>query len=83
MKKFVVITEVMGKQQTRLVPAKDEATARRNCSTDKSKVISCVPYTGQRIRVSDQGEAAKEERLYKGCLAANRRRKGGYTIWQQ
>lgn len=83
MKKFVVEVETAGRQQTRLVPAKDEATARRNCTTDKSKVVSCVPYTGQKVEVSGQFDDSEGERLTRGFLAANRRKKGGYTIWQQ
>lgn len=82
MKRFVVEVEVLGIRQTRLVPAKDEHTACRNCTTAESKVISCVPYIGQKINLSSQGEKA-QERLFKGCLAANRRKKGGYTVWQQ
>lgn len=81
MKKFVVEVEVLGRRQTRLVPAKDKNTACRNCTTAESKVISCVPYTGQKLNLSNQEELT-QERLFKGCLAANRRRKGAGT-WQQ
>lgn len=81
MKKFVVEVMTNGKVQTRLVPAKNEATARRNCNTKESSVLSCVPYTGQKINVSSQEEVT-QERLTRGCLAANRRKKGGYTVWQ-
>lgn len=81
MKRFVVEVEALGRRQTRLVPAKDEHTARRNCTTAESKVISCVPYTGQKLNLSSQEEIA-QERLSRGCLAANRRRKGA-RIWQQ
>lgn len=77
MKRFVVEVEVLGRRQIRLVPAKDENTARRNCTTEESKVISCVPY----INSSSQEEIA-QERLFRGCLAANRRRKGAGT-WQR
>lgn len=52
MKRFVVEVEVLGRRQTRLVPAKDEYTARRNCTTEESTVISCVPYTGQKVNLS-------------------------------
>lgn len=79
MKRFVVEVEVLGRRQTRLVPAKDEHTARRNCTTAESKVISCVPYTGQKLNLSSQEEIALE-RLFRGCLAANRRRKGGWNM---
>ncbi len=82
MKRFVVEVEVLGRRQTRLVPAKDEYTARRNCTTEESTVISCVPYTGQKVNLSSQEEVT-QERLFRGCLAANRRKKGGYTVWQQ
>ncbi len=81
MKKFVVDVMTRGKVQTRLVPARNEAEARRNCHNEESSVISCVPYTGQKIEVSAQ-DLTREERLFKGCLAANRRRKGAKT-WQQ
>lgn len=81
MKRFVVEVEVLGRRQTRLVPAKDEHTACRNCTTAESKVISCVPYNGQKLNLSSQEEIA-QERLSRGCLAANRRRKGA-RIWQQ
>lgn len=83
MKKFVVEVETAGRRQTRLVPAKDEATARWNCTTDKSKVVSCVPYTGQKIEVSRQNDDKEGGQLTRGFLAADRRKKGGYTIWQQ
>ena len=79
MKRYVVEVETAGRRQTRLVPAKDEATARRNCTTDKSKVISCVPYAGQKVEVSGQFDDSEGERLTRGFLAANRRKKGGYT----
>lgn len=82
MKKFVVEVMTHGKVQTRLVPAKSEAEARRNCYNEESSIISCIPYTGQKIKVSAQEELDREEKLYKGCLAANRRRKGVKT-WQQ
>lgn len=82
MKKFVVEVMTRGKIQTRLVPAKNEAEARRNCNSKESSVISCMPYTGQKIKVSAQEDLASEEKLYKGCLAANRRRKGVKT-WQK
>lgn len=82
MKKFVVEVMTHGKTQTRLVPAKSEAEARRNCYSREASVISCVPYTGQKITVSAQEDTAREERLSKGCLAANRKRKGDKT-WQQ
>ena len=82
MKRFVVEVDVLRRRQTRLVPAKDEHTARRNCTTAESTVISCMPYTGQKINVSSQEEVT-QERLTRGCLAANRRKKGGYTVWQQ
>lgn len=82
MKKFVVEVMTRGKVQTRLVPAKNEAEARRNCYNEESSVISCVPYTGQKIEVSTQEELTREERLFKGCLAANRRKKGA-KVWQQ
>lgn len=81
MKRFVVEVEVSGRRQIRLVPAKDENTARRNCTTEESKVISCVPYNGQKLNSSSQEEIA-QERLFRGCLAANRRRKGAGT-WQR
>lgn len=82
MKKFVVEVMTHGRTQTRLVPAKSEAEARRNCYSRESSVISCVPYTGQKITVSAQEDIAREDKLYKGCLAANRRRKG-VKAWQQ
>ena len=73
MKKFVVEVETLGRRQTRLVPARNENEARRNCTTAESKVISCVPYTGQKVGLSSQEETI--ERLFRGCLAANRRKK--------
>ena len=82
MKKFVVEVETAGRRQTRLVPAKDEAAARRNCTTDKSKVVSCVPHAGQKVEVSRQFDGGEGERLMSGSLAANRRKKGGCTEWQ-
>ena len=83
MRKFVVEVETAGRRQTRLVPAKDEATARRNCTTDKSKVVSCVQYSGQIVELNGKLVVIDGERLTRGFLAANRRKKGGYTIWQQ
>lgn len=62
MKRFVVEVEVLGRRQTRLVPAKDKNTACRNCTTAESKVISCVPYTGQKLNLSNQEELAQ------GCI---------------
>jgi len=82
LKKFVVEVMSFGRKQTRLVPAKNEAEARRNCTTKDSTVISCVAYTGQKVNSSTQEDLTREERLYKGCLAANRRRKGANT-WQK
>lgn len=81
MKRFVVEVEVMGRRQRRLVPAKDEHTARRNCTTEESTVISCVPYTGQKVEVSAQEDITRTERLFRGCLAANRRK--GAKAWQR
>ena len=81
MKKFVVEVETLGGRQTRLVPARNENEASRNCTTAESKVISCVPYTGQKVGLSSQEEIT-QERLFRGCLAANRRRKGAGT-WQR
>lgn len=81
MKRFVVEVEEMGRRQTRLVPARNEYTARVNCTTKDSTVISCVPYTGQKIEVR-QFDTEQEERLYRGCLAANRR-KGGHKTWRR
>lgn len=75
MKRFVVVTETLGGKQTRLVPAKNEVEARRNCTTDNSKVISCVPYTGQKVKVSGQYDGSKEERFLQSCMLANRRGK--------
>ena len=75
MKKFVVEVETLGGRQTQLVPARNENEASRNCTTAESKVISCVPYTGQKVGLSSQEEIT--ERLFRGCLAANRRKKGG------
>ena len=74
MKKFVVEVETLGGRQTRLVPARNENEASRNCTTAESKVISCVPYTGQKVGLSQEEIT---ERLFRGCLAANRRKKGG------
>ena len=82
MRKFVVKVEAQGGVQTRIVPAKDEVSDCRNCTTPKSKVISCVPFTGQRVEVSHQYDDSEGEKLFRGSLAANRRKKGGYTIWQ-
>lgn len=78
MKKFVVEVETLGRRQTRLVPARNENEARRNCTTAESKVISCVPYTGQKVGLSSQEETI--ERLFRGCLAANRRKKGAVNM---
>ena len=75
MKKYVVEVETLGGRQTRLVPARNENEASRNCTTAESKVISCVPYTGQKVGLSSQEEIT--ESLFRGCLAANRRKKGG------
>ena len=75
MKKFVVEVETLGGRQTRLVPARNEQQANRNCNTAESKVISCGQYTGQKVGLSSQEEIT--ERLFRGCLAANRRKKGG------
>ena len=75
MKKFVVEVETLGRRQTRLVPARNEHEARSNCTTAESKVISCVLYTGQKVGLSSQEEIT--ERLFRGCLAANRRKTGG------
>ena len=70
MKKFVVEVETLGRRQTRLVPARNENEARRNCTTAESKVISCVPYTGQKVGLRNDrtiipglpGSEQKEER---------------------
>lgn len=83
MKKFVVEVMAHGKVQTRLVPARTESEARRNCCTKESSVISCVPYTGQKIKVSAQEDFTREEKIFRGYLAANRRRKGGFKCQQQ
>lgn len=82
MKRFVVEVMTHGKVKTRLVPAKSESEARRNCCTKESSVISCVPYTGQKIKVSAQEDITREEKLFRGCLAANRRRKGAFKCQQ-
>lgn len=74
MKKFVVEVETLGKKQTRLVPAKNEYTASNNCTTTETKVISCTPYTGQRVNIDSQEETT--EKLFRGCLAANRKKRG-------
>lgn len=58
MKRFVVEVEVLGRRQIRLVPAKDENTARRNCTTEESKVI--YGYEGVRQKGSHKQYLNKE-----------------------
>ncbi len=71
MKKFVVEVEVNGRRSVRLIPARNEHTAVRYCSSDSSKVISCRAYTGQKI---PSRYDISIEQLFNGCIAANRRK---------
>lgn len=78
MKKFVVEVETLGRRQTRLVPARNENEARRNCTTAESKVISCVPYTGQKVGLSSQEETI--ERLFRGLPGSEQKEERGLLI---
>lgn len=69
MKKWVVeIEKESGRVETRLVPARNKCTAISNCKNEGDTVLSCVPYTGQNVKVSGQRDE-EEERGY-----------GGYTF---
>lgn len=50
MRKFVVTTKSRrsGKKDIRLIPAKDERTARERCNTETDEVVSCESYHGQK-----------------------------------
>ena len=68
MKKWVVeIEKENGRRETRLVPARNKCTAISNCKHENEEIISCVPYTGQNVKVSRQRD--EEEYGY-----------GGYTF---
>lgn len=68
-KKWVVeIEKESGRVETRLVPARNKCTAISNCKNEGDTVLSCVPYTGQNVKVSGQRDE-EEERGY-----------GGYTF---
>ena len=68
MKKWVVeIEKENGRRETRLVPARNKCTAISNCKHENEQIISCVPYTGQNVKVSRQRD--EEEYGY-----------GGYTF---
>ena len=68
-KKWVVeIEKESGRVETRLVPARNKCTAISNCKNEGDIVLSCVPYTGQNVKVSGQRDE-EEERGY-----------GGYTF---
>ena len=52
MKKWVVeIEKESGRVETRLVPARNKCTAISNCKNEGDTVLSCVPYTGQNVKV--------------------------------
>ena len=52
MKKWVVeIEKENGRRETRLVPARNKCTAISNCKHENEEIISCVPYTGQNVKV--------------------------------
>lgn len=54
MKKWVVeIEKESGRVETRLVPARNKCTAISNCKNEGDTVLSCVPYTGQNVKVTD------------------------------
>lgn len=59
MKKWVVeIEKESGRVETRLVPARNKCTAISNCKNEGDTVLSCVPYTGQNVKVA--GSATKK-----------------------
>lgn len=67
-KKWVVeIEKESGRVEIRLVPARNKCTAISNCKNEGDTVLSCVPYTGQNVKVS--GQRDEEEYRY-----------GGYTF---
>ena len=54
-KKWVVeIEKERGRVETRLVPARNKCTAISNCKNEGDTVLSCVPYTGQNVKVRDK-----------------------------
>lgn len=55
MKKWIVVVEKKsGRKEKRLVPARNKSTAQSNCERNGGKVLSCVPYAGQKVEVSGQ-----------------------------
>lgn len=83
MKKWVVeIEKESGRVETRLVPARNKCTAISNCKNEGDTVLSCVPYTGQNVKVSGQRDE-EEERGY-GGYQSNRHGEGLVKIsdWQ-
>lgn len=69
-RKFVVEVERHGHRSQRLVPARDAHTAAQNCAAEGTVVLSCVPYTGQRIDDDHQ------DSIIRGCLEANKKKWG-------
>jgi len=62
-KKWVVeIEKESGRVEIRLVPARNKCTAISNCKNEGDTVLSCVPYTGQNVKVS--GQRDEEEYRY-------------------
>ena len=85
MKKWVVeIEKESGRVETRLVPARNKCTAISNCKNEGDTVLSCVPYTGQNVKVS--GQRDEDERFgYKfgHGWGYEPRRKKGERVWQR
>lgn len=72
MKKWVVeIEKENGRRETRLVPARNKCTAISNCKHENEEIISCVPYTGQNVKVSRQRD--EEEYGYRNIRSLYRR----------
>ena len=87
MKKWVVeIEKKSGRVETRLVPARNKCTAISNCKNEGDTVISCVPYTGQNVKVSGQRDE-EHDYSYGGYTFGRgfgyERRKKGARSWQR
>lgn len=87
MKKWVVeIEKKSGRVETRLVPARNKCTAISNCKNEGDTVISCVPYTGQNVKVSGQRDE-EDDYSYGGYTFGRgfgyERRKKGARSWQR
>ena len=61
MKKFVVEVETLGRRQTRLVPARNEHEARRNCTTAESNYRSMEDEDKQLLMMIEDIKEGRED----------------------